>query len=107
MAELWPVPVAPNEREELWLPVNWARVWEKGPAETINTHLFELSSEAVLDGITLMESEHSATATQAKWKAAPGVAGTKYPIYHTVTTTDVNGKNRKRFRTIDLSIENK
>lgn len=107
MAEIWPIAVAPNEREELIFPVNWAPVWEKGPAETINTHVFELSSEAVLDGITLMESEHSATATQAKWKAAPGVTWTKYPIYHTVTTTDTNGKTRKRFRTINLSVRNK
>lgn len=95
MAVTWPIELDPDE--ELWLPVNWAPVWAAGAAETIQTSLFELSSQAIMDGVTIIEQEHSATASNLK--VTGGTVGADYPILLTITTLDTNGKTRKRQRT--------
>jgi hypothetical protein len=100
-------PQSLDPAEELWATIDWTDVFAEA-GETLTSSAWTPSSEAVLDGQQLMDSQWGTKGVAIKLTG--GVAGTSYSWSHIVTTTDASTptpRTRKRKRTIIFAVQTK
>jgi hypothetical protein len=100
-------PLSLDPAEELWATVDWTDVFAEA-AETLTSSTWTPSSEAVLDGQDMLDSQYGTKAVAIKLTG--GAAGTSYSWIHVVTTNDGSTPTprvRKRKRTIIFTVATK
>jgi hypothetical protein len=101
MAELHPQPHDPEE--ELYAPVGWAA--RLASDETIQSHTWAPSAEAILDSHSSLVDEFDDTVSRAKLTG--GLAGTDYAWRTSVDTLDSSSRTQLRYVTVLIQVRDK